>query len=104
MSMQTRGGGRCAGRANRLTSTCGSGKVLMREIWFALLFLAAAAGVVPAAAQAPKAGADAAALLAVTAEDRVLGRPDAPVTIIEYASLTCPHCAHFAKDVLPKLK
>ena len=24
--------------------------------------------------------------------DKVLGKPDAPVTIIEYASLTCPHC------------
>jgi protein-disulfide isomerase len=76
----------------------------MREIWFALLFVAAAAGIVPAAAQAPKTGADAAALLAVTPQDRVFGKPDAPITIIEYASLTCPHCAHFAKDVLPKLK
>ena len=25
--------------------------------------------------------------------DRVLGRTDAPVTIVEYASATCPHCA-----------
>jgi len=76
----------------------------MREIWFALLFLAAVAGSVPAAAQAPKTGADAAALLAVTPEDRVLGKPDAPITIVEYASLTCPHCANFEKDVLAKLK
>ena len=30
--------------------------------------------------------------------------PDAPITIVEYASLTCPHCAHFANDVLPELK
>ena len=36
--------------------------------------------------------------------DRVLGRPDAPVTLIEYSSLTCPHCATFHKDTLPKLK
>jgi protein-disulfide isomerase len=76
----------------------------MREIWFALLLVAAAAGIGPAGAQAPKAAADAATLLAVTPQDRVLGKPDAPVTIVEYASLTCPHCAHFAKDVLPKLK
>lgn len=33
-----------------------------------------------------------------------MGRPDAPVTIIEYASLTCPHCAQFEAEVLPKLK
>jgi protein-disulfide isomerase len=36
--------------------------------------------------------------------DRVLGKPDAPITIIEYASLTCPHCAAFNKDILPELK
>jgi len=27
--------------------------------------------------------------------DRSLGKDDAPVTIVEYASMTCPHCAHF---------
>ncbi|HSA79997.1 MAG TPA: DsbA family protein [Geminicoccaceae bacterium] len=37
-------------------------------------------------------------------EDRVLGDPNAPVTIIEYASLTCPHCAQFHEEVLPQLK
>ncbi len=36
--------------------------------------------------------------------DRILGDPKAPITIIEYASLTCPHCAHFHKDTLPKIK
>ncbi|MDX6751556.1 DsbA family protein [Geminicoccaceae bacterium 1502E] len=36
--------------------------------------------------------------------ERVIGEPDAPVTIIEYASLTCPHCASFHRDVLPGLK
>lgn len=36
--------------------------------------------------------------------DRVLGNPDAPVTIIEYASLSCSHCAHFATTVLPEVK
>lgn len=41
---------------------------------------------------------------AVQPGDHVLGNPDAPVTIIEYASLTCPHCAHFHEDTLPKLK
>ena len=40
----------------------------------------------------------------VTAEDKILGSSDAPVTIIEYASLTCPHCAAFHKETLPKLK
>ena len=36
--------------------------------------------------------------------DQVMGKADAPLTIIEYASTTCPHCAHFHKDTLPKLK
>lgn len=37
-------------------------------------------------------------------QDRALGDPNAPVTIIEYASLTCPHCAQFHEEVLPQLK
>jgi protein-disulfide isomerase len=36
--------------------------------------------------------------------DRSLGDPNAPVTIVEYASFTCPHCATFHNDTLPKLK
>jgi protein-disulfide isomerase len=36
--------------------------------------------------------------------DRWLGKDDAPVTIIEYASMTCPHCAHFAETTYPELK
>jgi protein-disulfide isomerase len=36
--------------------------------------------------------------------DMVLGEADAPITIIEYASLTCPHCAHFHNEVLPAIK
>src|SRR5215469_13721819 len=35
--------------------------------------------------------------------DMVHGSKDAPVTIVEYASMTCPHCAAFQKDVIPKL-
>jgi protein-disulfide isomerase len=36
--------------------------------------------------------------------EHVLGDPAAPVTIIEYSSLTCPHCAAFHTDTLPALK
>ncbi len=36
--------------------------------------------------------------------DVVLGSDKAPVTIIEYASMTCPHCAHFATTTFPELK
>jgi protein-disulfide isomerase len=37
-------------------------------------------------------------------EEMALGSPDAPITIIEYASLTCPHCATFHQEVLGELK
>lgn len=33
--------------------------------------------------------------------DHVMGSETAPVTVIEYASPTCPHCATFSNDVLP---
>ncbi len=33
-----------------------------------------------------------------------IGAADAPVTMIEYASLTCPHCANFHASVLPQIK
>lgn len=36
--------------------------------------------------------------------ERVLGKADAPVTVIEYVSLTCPHCANFQKTVFPRVK
>ena len=34
----------------------------------------------------------------------IVGRADAPVTIVEYASLTCSHCATFHIKVFPVLK
>lgn len=36
--------------------------------------------------------------------DLTLGSADAKVTIVEYASMTCPHCAHFENDVFDNLK
>jgi len=36
--------------------------------------------------------------------DMAIGKPDAPVTIVEYSSLSCPHCAAFHRDVFPALK
>jgi protein-disulfide isomerase len=38
---------------------------------------------------------------AVTADDMGLGNPASKVTVIEYASATCPHCARFNNDVFP---
>ena len=37
-------------------------------------------------------------------EPMVIGDPDAPVKVVEYASMTCPHCARFHRDVFGKIK
>jgi protein-disulfide isomerase len=58
----------------------------------------------PAPTPVVAAGANAKALLAAQPTDHVLGDANAPVTIIEYASLTCPHCAAFDVVTLPDLK
>lgn len=74
----------------------------MRQIWLTLaafLLTASLAGTLPGARAAePGPGP------APTAQDRVLGKPDAPITVIEYGSLTCPHCAEFDKTTLPEVK
>src|SRR5581483_1885730 len=41
---------------------------------------------------------------AVTSQDMTLGDPNAKVTVIEYASATCPHCARFNNEVFPSFK
>jgi len=45
-----------------------------------------------------------AAVLAITPTDHVEGDPKAPITMIEYASFTYPHCAHFAVVELPAIR
>ena len=36
--------------------------------------------------------------------EKSMGKKDAPVTIIEYSSLGCPHCAAFHRETLPQIK
>jgi protein-disulfide isomerase len=79
----------------------------MRKIWVVSLATFAAATLLPTLAPAADSGpgaSDAASLLAISKDDRILGSPTAPITIVEYASLTCPHCAHFTDEVLPEIK
>ena len=56
----------------------------------------------------PQAGAQGTAVRASTSgaglPEMAMGSADAPLTIIEYASLTCPHCAAFQRDTVPELK
>ena len=63
---------------------------------FALTLIAALALTAPAA-QAQDADTGGIA-------DMTLGDPDAPVTVIEYASYTCPHCARFHESAFKDLK
>jgi protein-disulfide isomerase len=66
----------------------------MRHIWWcAALALLALLG--PARAQDHPTQA---------ADDIAVGKAGAPITIFEYASLTCPHCAEFDVDTLPKVR
>jgi len=69
--------------------------------------LAAVAGLSPLRfiSEAMAQSADAAAVAKpVSLPDMVLGPKDAAVTITEYASMTCPHCAAFNEQVFPKIK
>src|SRR5688572_841889 len=65
--------------------------------------IAAAQPVAEEAAPAPAAGGGS-TLFQQNPSDIVMGDPNAPVTIIEYASLSCSHCAHFHNDILPELE
>jgi protein-disulfide isomerase len=57
--------------------------------------------ITPAAAQTPSASDLA---KAGPLEEMALGPENAPVTIIEYASMTCSHCANFSTKTFPELK
>jgi len=68
------------------------------------LGLAPLAGILAARAQEEKAASMSALMAPQALPDLAIGSATAPVTIIEYASMTCGHCAHFAKETFPKLK
>lgn len=66
---------------------------------------AAVAGTAAEAAPAtPAPQAEAQGEFAHAFTERSFGKPDAPVTLVEYAALTCPHCAHVHAQVMPQLK
>jgi len=71
----------------------------MRKIWLALAAFALLGGITAAASPAHALEAP-----QVRQDDRVLGKADAPITIFEFFSLTCPHCAEFEETTYPKLK
>ena len=88
-------------RSCPLTVTCRA-----LALALSLTGFAAIAGLVPARADDAKAQSAVAALVAKPGSlpDMALGSAKAPVTIVEYASMTCPHCAAFEQNVFPMLK
>lgn len=80
---------------------------VVRRIFAAALFLGLLSAL-PCAALIDRALAQSvdAALAAqpMSLPDMALGPADAPVTIVEYSSLTCPHCAAFEQNVFPMLQ
>ena len=73
--------------------------------WLTSALTALAIAASPAAlAQQGETESPAAEMQNIVLGDVVLGNPDAPITIIEYASITCPHCAHFHDDVMPVIE
>ena len=70
---------------------------LARLILLPALFLLAACGEEEAPTSAPDALAQ--LMEAGPLGDEALGNPEAPVTVIEYASMTCPHCRAFHETV-----
>lgn len=59
----------------------------------------------PVAAVAPPAGRQWTETVAATPDGGfVMGNPDAPVKLVEYASFTCPHCALFSREATGPLK
>ncbi len=65
---------------------------LTRRATLAMIGATAAYSAMPAFAQSDE---------AVVLEEMSIGAEDAPITMIEYASFTCPHCKNFHSDVLP---
>jgi protein-disulfide isomerase len=68
------------------------------------LALAASVAVAGAAAAATPASPAKSGKLAPQVGDMSLGSPKARIQVVEYASLSCPHCARFNADVFPAFK
>lgn len=85
---------------NRRTMLLGAGSALVLGggLW-ALTRKGDTTGLLPGPASAQDVTADPSLV-----PDMTLGNPDAKVTVIEYGSFTCPHCAEFHADVMPKLQ
>ncbi len=76
---------------NRRFAVLASGAVLAAFLAFNLISIASAEDAPPPAADS-------------ALPEMAVGKADAPVTIVEYSSLSCPHCAAFHKEIFPELQ
>ncbi len=93
------------------TSSRGPIELKRRELLLSLsafaLVAGAGLGAIPALAQQKKGPSEVPVeelMKPGVLSEITLGSPSAKVTVVEYASMTCSHCAHFAKDVWPQIK
>ncbi len=70
----------------------------MKKVLFAACLIVFSFSTIPVFAQ------DLAAVKTKLPNDRVLGKDDAAITLIEYASLSCSHCADFHTSILPSIQ
>ncbi len=75
---------------------------LLMMVFLSCMAFAVAADPVKAEEEAHK--AEASSYYGRLPSDIVMGSTDAKVVMVEYSSLSCPHCAHFQKDIFPDIK
>ena len=79
-------------------------KTVMRAALISLPFMIAACGGASSNSDAGTDAADNNAAVATDSTDMTMGDENAPVTVVEYASVTCPHCATFHETIFPEIK
>lgn len=80
------------------------GKLLNKRSLFGLFFIGALGLMIGANISAAPKKAAPKAKVSAPAPEPFLGSPTARVTLIEYGSMTCSHCAHFAHNDFPSIK
>jgi len=76
----------------------------MRSFGQIMLALTAALALVACGDKGATTGGAGAGGVGMSGEDMFLGKADAPVEVIDYSSVACPHCANFHNTVFPTLK
>ncbi|MGH1349251.1 MAG: DsbA family protein [Methyloligellaceae bacterium] len=87
----------------KISKNLGSSETSRRAVVFGGIAAVSMAGLVACSDQGQSQTADAGSVVGDLPEN-IMGDPNAPITMIEYSSMTCPHCAYFHTATLPGLK